>query len=53
MQGSQAPGDFHLLLCQSHKQDKSAAPQLPSVQQAKSRLLHRNLQVDHGNHYDI
>ena len=33
MQGSQTQSDVHLLLCQKHKHDKSAAPYLLSVQQ--------------------
>ena len=33
MQGSQTQSDVHLLLCQKHRQDKSAAPYLLSVQQ--------------------
>ena len=33
MQGSETQSDVHLLLCQKHKHDKSAAPYLLSVQQ--------------------
>ena len=33
MQGSEAQSDVHLLLCQKHRQDKSIALYLLSVQQ--------------------
>ena len=47
MQGSQTQSNVHLLLCQSRKQDKSAAPYILSVQQVESYL---HLHEDHGNH---
>ena len=47
MQGSQTQSDVHLLLCQKHRQDKSFAPYLLSVQQVWIDLY---LHGDHGNH---
>ena len=47
MQGNQTQSDVQFVLCQEHKQDKSAAPYLLSVLQVWIDLY---LHGDHDNH---